>query len=287
MFNPNEISNSYAKKIESYDSKYQFGSFTHIHTGLYSESIFKQLLKNESINYDIEYLKYILVRGQDNLVESIQKQIPHGIELILDCGAGHGGTSFYLALTNNCKVHPLTLSEEQFELIKERSKKLYLSDNIFPILGNIFDVSLEQHQYDIIIGTDAFCQMGNPEVLLPKLNAALKPGGRIIINDYFSDDDQFKDYFNNYWKSDVSEIKYFLDKALEAGLTMVELKNNTRNQLLFWKISISHSAKLLEKAQNEEEKNRLINSKKFHKFMYKNFSSEKAQYYSIVLEKKQ
>jgi len=95
--------------------------------------------------------------------------------------------------------------------------------------------------------------------------------------------------FDSYWRSDVSTLHQLIEAAYSRGFVVKNLKELTKNQIPFWKLSIAYSklqlgSKKIKSDQGEQQ--RLEGSLAFHKDLLSAFLNGDLQYYSLVLEKK-
>lgn len=294
MFSKEQIADSYRRKISSYDKKYSIGYYTHIHTGLFDPLMFPVLHQSgiDFERFDIERIRHLMIMGQEILTNNLcQLLMRNNPKLVLDCGAGHGGTSIYIAENHQIQVHALTISQAQADLIKTNIAASGLEKLITVETNDIRNKDMSDDRFDGIIGTDAFCQMGSHDTLFKRLHAALNLGGQLIIADYYANPEKllgqsFKQRFDAYWTSDISSVALTLDAALSAGFTIREFKDCTTLQLPFWRLSVAHSAISLSQEQDPpSEQERFEQSRLFHLDMLHAFEERAASYNILVLEK--
>jgi len=291
-FDSKKVRESYSRKIASYESKYNFGYYTHIHTGLYEKSKFP-FIANAEIDQlhklGISKIQHYLHWGQESLINRIlskgfYERQPHNI---LDCGAGHGGTSLYIADNFSVPVCALTVSDEQAAIIKERSIESGNSHLISIKCDNIFDTCFET-LFTHIVGVDAFCQMGDPPILFKNLSSFLETSGLVLVSDYFVEckTSEIAEFFNSYWSSNITTIEETVESAFQTGLTLQYLSDITQQQIPFWNLSIAYSNILLQKVHNYSERKRLEGSKIFHSAMKSAFRKGDLVYKQIIFKKK-
>ena len=205
----------YNYKIDSYESKYKRGLITHLHTGIFSAEL------PQSLPSSPEEIQSLLIDGQRKLTEKIGGYIPDHVRSILDIGCGHGGTIFSLASMVEAKIHGITISDEQAELVMRRTNEQSLDHRIEVLLGNILNYDFAQKKFDVLLGVESFCQIGNMKTLAKVINHIQRPGGLVIISDYYSDDQQFKEYFDKHWRCDVKSKSDLHQYMVDAKYTIV------------------------------------------------------------------
>jgi ubiquinone/menaquinone biosynthesis C-methylase UbiE len=103
--------------------------------------------------------------------ERLLRALPRPCERVLDVGCGKGVFATKLA-TRARHVDALDVSAEMIEQAKAR-----VPDNVTCLLGDVNEIELGE--YDAITSISALHHLDLAEVL-PKLAAALRPGGRLI-----------------------------------------------------------------------------------------------------------
>lgn len=266
----------YDRKAESYDRKYKDDTICHIHTGLFNENDLDYFRNNLS-NLNPSEIQGLLWKGQREIFNLLQQRcISEGEHL--DVGAGHGGNAISLATSIGAKVEAVTISPVQIQIINSRIKAAKVDHLVNTKFSNILDFSSPK-RYDVAFGVESFCQIKDLDLLLKKMHDLLKENGSLIIIDYFTEDSAFKEFFDRYWCCSIHSREEFKKQLKLNGLALVEDIDLTLNQAPFWDMSAHHSRLLsIEAEVDEKEKNRLIRSEEFHKFMFQKFLNREAEY---------
>ena len=144
---------------------------------------------------------------------------------LLEIGSGWGGFAIYAALNSGCRVHSITLSQEQLAEARLRAEKAGLSDRITFELRDYRDVT---EKYDRVVSIEMYEAVGEEfwPVYFKAIEKALKPGGRAAIQGITIHPEMFDNYRT---KIDFIQ-KYifpggmlatpgvFMDVAAKAGL---------------------------------------------------------------------
>lgn len=117
---------------------------------------------------------------------------------ILDAGCGVGGASFFLAETYEAEVEGITLSEKQWRYANEYKKNDYSLVNFS--LQNFTKTQFPNDYFDLIWACESSCYAYPKSDFLQEAYRLLKPGGRIVIADYFTTKDAYKKDTHHYLK---------------------------------------------------------------------------------------
>ncbi len=109
-----------------------------------------------------------------------EKLSPTPQDHILEIGTGWGGLAIYLAQQYNCHVTTTTISNEQYQYVKERINALNLSDKI-TLLNQ--DYRQLKGQFDKIVSIEMIEAVGQEyfDMFFKKCDDLLKPDGLLIL----------------------------------------------------------------------------------------------------------
>lgn len=108
------------------------------------------------------------------------KQLPDRCQTILDLGCGTGQFSRMLAERAD-RVMAIDLSPKSIQIARQRSQQF---NNIDYRVADISEEELAAKHFDAVVSIATFHHL-SLEQLIPKLKAALKPGGVLIVLDLF------------------------------------------------------------------------------------------------------
>ena len=128
-------------------------------------------------------------------------------QTLLDLGAGPGFCTRELAYIagQEGKVIGVDISESYIEQLKQIKALYHL--NIEPVLSDFNDLTLQDNSLDGMFCRWAIAWLPNPKEILQKVYQALKPGGKMVIQEYYD------------WSThQIEPIKPGLNKAIAAAL---------------------------------------------------------------------
>ena len=109
--------------------------------------------------------------------ETIIRQIPHNVNLILDVGCGSGWVA-KVFLKKNKKVISLDISKKNPSIVK----KLYQSQNHFPLVADSFKLPFQSDSVDCVIASEIIEHVIDPKQFLMELFRVVKKGGKVVIS---------------------------------------------------------------------------------------------------------
>jgi len=141
--------------------------------------------------------------------------------VVADVGAGVGYFSIKMAkrVGPDGKVFANDVQPEMLSLLRERAAKAKVR-NIETVLGTEADPKLPKNALDLILMVDVYHELSQPQSMLRKLRAALKPDGRLVLLEYRKEDPRIP--IRPEHKMSVEEAKtelaaegFQLDKQIE------------------------------------------------------------------------
>ncbi|MSO96734.1 MAG: methyltransferase domain-containing protein [Rhodospirillaceae bacterium] len=159
-------------------------------------------------------------RAQEEGTELLVKNLPlKPTDAAADIGAGTGYFSFRLAAkVPSGKVYAVDIQQEMLDIIEGRKRTGQVS-NVITVLGTESDPKLPENALDLILMVDAYHEFNYPREMGEAMVRALKPGGRIALVEYRSEDDAVP--IKRLHKMTEAQAK----KEMAAlGLTWVETK---------------------------------------------------------------
>ena len=105
--------------------------------------------------------------------------------LLLEVGAGIGGPSRYLAHRTGCRVTALEIQPDVDATGRELTRRCRLDALVEHRCGDILKGVEPDASYDAIVSWLAFLHIPDRATLYRRCFEALRPGGRMLVEDYF------------------------------------------------------------------------------------------------------
>lgn len=108
---------------------------------------------------------------------------------VADVGAGSGYFTVRLAKAVGEKgvVYASDIQPGMLELLNQAVVKARVN-NVTPVLGTVDDPKLPALSLDLVLMVDVYHEFSQPQRMLQKMREALKPGGRLVLLEYRTED---------------------------------------------------------------------------------------------------
>ena len=220
--NENEIISYYDNCQVDYEIVWHLKSHMCMHYGFWDESTSN--LRSALNNMNQQVSQYGEIKEGD---------------YVLDAGCGVGGSSIYLAKNLNCKTVGITLSEKQVANCIENAEKHNVSNLCSFQKANYLTTDFPDNTFDVVWGVESVCYAFDKLDFLKEAFRVLKPGGRVIVADFFSvplKEGSSGDILMNKWTDTwaikkYAEIDEFYDKMDLAGFEKLK-KNDVTNNVI-------------------------------------------------------
>jgi cyclopropane fatty-acyl-phospholipid synthase-like methyltransferase len=155
---------------------------------------------------------------------------------VLDAGCGVGGSAIFLAKNHKVQVTGITLSELQAETANKNALFHQVDQLVeFKVL-DFCDTKLYNDSFDIIWACESSSSATDKQQMAAEWFRLLKPGGKIVLSDFFKtsdtqdDKDQLLDKWAATWAMSPLVTNGYLTRQLEvAGFEIKQTNDLTNN----------------------------------------------------------
>lgn len=146
-------------------------------------------------------------------------------DYVLDAGCGVGGSSIFLASHMDCTAVGITLSSNQVEQCSKNATAHGVSDKASFECQNYLKTSFPDNSFDVVWAIESVCYAHDKLDFLNEAYRILKPGGRVIVADFFSnsvdphtDDAALMNKWTRTWAINAyADLEEFWEKLHTAG----------------------------------------------------------------------
>lgn len=211
MFTKNDIARHYELCEEHYRNWWNLSESRSMHYGYWDHST--KSLHEALMNINKVMSDKVQINPNDH---------------VLDAGCGLGGSSLWLAGNIGCRVTGITLSNKQKEKAERSATQMRLNDRVDFKQEDFTDTHFTDGSFDVIWAIESVCHAEDKFKFLTEAYRLLKPGGRLIVADFFSKSDltgKDKDLMDKMaygWAiSAFATMENFKDQTTKAGFTNI------------------------------------------------------------------
>lgn len=147
---------------------------------------------------------------------------------LLDAGCGVGGASTYIANKVQCNTVGITLNEQQRKDAEQNAMAQGVETKCRFYLMNYCATTFEDQSFDLVYGLESICHATEKEDFLREAYRLLKPGGTLLVIDYFKEENLnerqhtlLHKWLHAWAIKDIDTVSAFCNKAAKVGFTSI------------------------------------------------------------------
>ncbi|MBS1590133.1 MAG: methyltransferase domain-containing protein [Bacteroidetes bacterium] len=157
------------------------------------------------------------------------------LDSVLDAGCGVGGSTVWLAKTLGCQVYGVSLSEKQIKQAKLYAIQEGVDSLTHFSVQDFTATHFPSDSFSVVWAIETICHANNKADFLREAMRILKPGGRLILFDFFKqpnllgkDAAEIKAWANGWAIDDYATQEDFSNQLTDAGFIQLDFQNKTK-----------------------------------------------------------
>lgn len=146
--------------------------------------------------------------------------------VVVDLGAGYGGSARRLAGSRGCSVHCVNISQTQNDTNRTKNRNEGLDRLVSVIHASFDDVPIPGESADVVWSQDAFLHAPNRHKVIEEAFRLLKPGGELVFTDPMQAEDVpagvLQPVYDRLNLQDLGSMRFYREVAQAVGFEVVD-----------------------------------------------------------------
>ncbi len=146
--------------------------------------------------------------------------------VVVDLGAGYGGSARHLAGSRGCSVRCVNISETQNDTNRTKNRNDGLDQLVRVIHGSFDDVPMPSESADVVWSQDAFLHAPDRRKVIEEAFRLLKPGGELVFTDPMQAEDVpdgvLQPVYDRLNLHDLGSMRFYRELAQAVGFEVVD-----------------------------------------------------------------
>ncbi len=215
---PNDIKDYYESTHVHYKKWWKLDQHLALHYGVWTPEVksFAESIKNTN----------------QIMLDAAQLEANHEV---LDAGCGVGGAAFFIHQSTGAKVTGISLSPTQINMANELAQKHKLESKLNFQLRDYLKSEFPKESFDLVWACESICHAKDKKEFFLEVHRILKPGGKLVLVDYFKTKDDQKDpnqwikkWLDTWAIARIISLRLFKTELESTGFTQVRSTNYTQ-----------------------------------------------------------
>lgn len=168
----------------------------------------------------------------ENEVFADKLEIKKG-DTVLDAGCGVGGSAIWIAEKYGAKVTGITVVDKQVKQATKNAKNRNVDNRVNFEAMDYCKTNFPDEAFDKIYAMESSCYAPDKQVFLKEMNRLLKPGGKLLLADVFSesgnmsnrDKVELDDWLKGWAVPNLPDLKTFHFSLRDTGFRKISDEN--------------------------------------------------------------
>lgn len=155
---------------------------------------------------------------------------------LLDAGCGWGGSCIWLAAQRGALCHGISIESDQIDVARQMAWKKGVAQRTEFSLRDFTRTQFPDNSFDVVWAVESVCHAQDKRAFTREALRVLKPGGRLIMSDFFRTQRQqsaaqeahLRSWFEKWVVPDLATLEEFRADVARAGFDAIQIDDATQ-----------------------------------------------------------